>query len=106
MLVMAMTSSSFEKSCGSPNSEDLRWQMLWQGETLGYTCTKIAENLCVGKSTVSQTLNLFQTTGSVSKRPYPKERAIRKLTASAQLLTFHLRPSRPGFYLRKIQDDV
>ena len=44
-------------------------------EALGYTYTKVAESLCVDKSTVSRTLTLFQTTGSVSKRPYPKERA-------------------------------
>ena len=106
MLVMAMTSSSFEKSRSSAYSEDLRWRMVWQREALGYTYAKIAENLCVDKSTVSRTLNFFLTTGSVSKRPYPKERAFRKLTDPAQLLIFRLCLSRPGIYLREIRDEL
>ena len=36
-------------------------------------CAKVAQNLCVDKSTVSRTFKLFHTNGSVSKRPYPKE---------------------------------
>ena len=87
MLVMAVTSSSFEKLRGSAYSEDLRWGMVWQREALGYTYAKIAENLCVDKSIVSRTLNLFLTTGSVSKRPYLKGRAFQKLTDPAQLLS-------------------
>ena len=71
---------SFEPSRSSAYSEDLRWRMVWQKEALGYTCTKIAENLCVDKSTVSRTLTLFHSTGSVSKKPYPEGRAFRKLT--------------------------
>ena len=103
---MAVTSSSFEKLRGSAYSEDLRWGMVWQREALGYTYAKIAENLCADKSTVFRTLNLFLTTGSVSKRPYPKERAFRKLTDPAQLLIFHLCLSRPGIYLREIRDEL
>jgi transposase len=83
--------------------------MVWQKEALGYTCAKIAQNLCVDKSTVSRTLKLFHTThvtGSVSKRPYPKERAFRKLTTPAQLLILHLCLSRPGIYLREIRDEL
>ena len=80
--------------------------MVWQKEALGYTCAKIAQNLCVDKSTVSRTLTLFHTTGSVSKRPYPKQRAFRKLTTPAQLLILHLCLSRPGIYLREIRDEI
>ena len=80
--------------------------MVWQKETLGYTCAELAQNLCVDKSTVSRTLTLFHTTGSVSKRPHPKERAFRKLTTPAQLLILHLCLSRPGIYLREIRDEL
>ena len=80
--------------------------MVWQREALGYTYAKVAENLCVYISTVSRTLTLFHTTGSVSKRPYPKERAFRKLTTPAQLLILHLCLSRPGIYLREIRDEL
>ena len=80
--------------------------MVWQKEALGYTCAKIAQNLCVDKSTVSRTLTLFHTTGSVSKRPYQKERAFRKLTTPTQLLILHLCLSGPGIYLREIWDEL
>ena len=49
---------------------------------------KVAQNLCVDKSTVSRTLKSFHTNGSVSNRPYPKERAFRKLGTPAQLPIF------------------
>ena len=64
------------------------------------------QNLCVDKSTVSRILKLFHTNGSVSKRPYPKERAFRKFTTPAQLLILHLCLSRPGIYLREIRDEL
>ena len=80
--------------------------MVWQREALGYTYAKIAENLCVDKSTVCRTLTLFHTTGSVSKRSYPKERAFRKITTPAQFLILHLCLSKPGIYLREIQEEV
>ena len=42
---------------------------------------------------------------AVYKRPYPKERAFRKLTSSCQLLIFHL-VQRPGIYLHEIQSEL
>jgi len=80
--------------------------MIWQREALGYTCTSIAENLNVDRKTVSRTLELFHATGSVSKRPYPKERAFRKLTQPAQLLILQLVIQRPGIYLHEIQREL
>ena len=80
--------------------------MVWQKEALGYTCAKIAQNLCVDKSTVSRTLTLFRTTGSVSKMPYPKDRPFRKLTTPVQLLILHLCSSRPGIFLCEIRDEL
>ena len=79
----------------------------WYGkEKLWDTLMLKQLKISVDKSTVSQTLNLFLTTGSVSKRPYPKERAFRKLTDPAQLLIFRLCLSRPGIYLREIRDEL
>ena len=59
--------------------------MVWQKYALDLTHDKIALNLCVDKSTVSRTIELFQTTGSVSKRSYPTDRAYRELTSPSQL---------------------
>ena len=99
-------STLFEKSHCSACSEDLRWRMIWQNKALGYTCTKIAENLCVDKSTVSRTLTSFNSTGSVSKKPYPEGRAFQKLIPPAQLLFLQLCLSKPRIYLREIQDEL
>ena len=70
----------------SAYSEDLRWRRVWQSELLGYSQQAIAQNLGVDQSTVSRTIQLFQITGCVGKKPYPKEKTFRKLTAPCQLL--------------------
>lgn len=103
---MATSAGSLEKSRSSAYSEDLRWRMIWQRDALGYSTDQVAKNLCVDKSTVYRILNLFYTTGTVSKRSYPKERAFRKLTSPAQLLILQLCLSRPGIYLREIRDEL
>ena len=99
-------STSCEPARTSAYSEDLRWRMVWQSELLGYSQQTIAQNLGVDQSTVSRTLGLFYTTGSLCKKPYPKERAFRKLTASCQLLIYHLVLQRPGIYLCEIQREL
>ncbi len=57
-------------------------------------------------TTVSRTLQLFESTGSVSKKVYPKDKAFRKLTTPAQLLILNLVIEKPGIYLREIQDEL
>ena len=95
-----------ESGRSSAYDEDLRWRMVWQRYGLGNSYDQIARNLCVDKATVWRTANLFNTTGKVSKRPYPKERAFRKLTAPAQLLVLHLVCSQPGISLNEIQYEL
>ena len=97
---------SCEPGRSSAYSEDMRWRMVWQREALGYTYGQITQNLCVDKSTVSRTLELFYTTGSVSKRPYPKDKAFQKVTMPAQLLILQLVLDKPGIYLREIQKEL
>ena len=87
---------SCEPTWTSAYSEDLRWRMIWQSELLGYSQQPIAQNLGVDQSTVSRTIQLFETTGSVGKKPNPKERSFRKLTAPCQLL--HLVLQHPGIH--------
>ena len=99
-------SMSCEPGRSSTYSEDTWWRMVWQREALGYTYGQIAQNLCVNKSTVSRTLELFYTTGSVSKRPYPKDKAFRKVTMPAQLLILQLVLDKPGIYLHEIQKEL
>ena len=101
-----MTSTSCEPGRSTAYSEDMRWRMVWQRMALGCTYEKIAQNLCVDKSTVYRTLELFHTTGSVSKRPYPKDKAFRKLTTPAQLFILQLVLGNPGIYLHEIQTEL
>ena len=99
-----MTSS--EKKRSSAYSEDIRWRMVWQKEALQISISQIAKNLCVDKSTVSRTLDLFHATGEVSKKPYPKEKAHQKITAPIEQLIFQLVLDRPGILLREIQSEL
>lgn len=80
--------------------------MVYQRMALGYTFEQISKNLGVDKSTVHRTITLFNTTGSVHKRPYPKERASRKLTPLAQMFILHLTLQKPGIYLHEIQKEL
>ena len=79
---------------------------MWQREALGQTYDQIASNLAVDKSTVQRTVQLFLNSGSVCKRPYPKERAFRKLTLPAQLFVLHLVVDNPAMYLDEIQKQL
>ena len=94
---------SYEPSRRGAYSDNLRWRMVWQREALGFTYDQIAANLGVDKSTVQRTVQLFLNTGSVCKRPYPKEKAFRKLTQPAQLFILRLVVDNPGMYLDEIQ---
>lgn len=79
---------------------------MWQREALGCKYDQIAANLGVDKSTVQRTVQLFLQSGSVSKRPYPKEKAFRKLTVPAQLFILNLVVDNPGMYLDEIQKQL
>ena len=98
--------SSCEPTRTNPYSEDLRWRMIWQTEGLGYSLTRVAQNLGVDKSTVSRVRQLFYLTGSVAHTKYPKEKAYRELTTPAQMLILNLVLEKPGIYLREIQKEV
>ena len=99
-LAVGMSGTSSEPWTSSAYSEDLRWKTVWQKYALGLTCDSIAANLCVDKSTVSRTIELFHTTGSVSKIPY------RELTSPAQLFILTLVLEQPGMYLHEMQREL
>ena len=80
--------------------------MVWQKEVLHKSLSEVSESLHVDKSTVSRTLSLFFTGGSLKKKPYPKDKAFRKLTTPCQLLIMNLVIERPGIYLRELQDEL
>lgn len=80
--------------------------MVWQKHVLGYTYQTVATNLNVDKATVWRTVKLFNETGQVSKRAYPREQAYRKLTQPLELMILHLVLDRPGIYLREIQQEL
>jgi len=100
-VTMATTRSSCETSRGSAYSEDLRWRIVWQREAMNLSVREVAGNLCVDPSTVSR-ITLFRTR-NIAKKPYPSERAARKLTEPAQFFVIYLILDGPGIYLRELQ---
>ena len=76
----------YEKKRTAAYNDHLRWRIVWKHGAEGKSQVRIAEELCVDKSTVSRMLKLFSQTGKVKKRAYPKEKSYRKLTKPAQLL--------------------
>ena len=98
--------TSYKPKRSSAYSEDLRWRMVWQREALGHTYKQISKNLGVDGSTVQRTVVLFNATGSVHERAYPKERVFRKLTPIAQLFILNLVLEKPGIYLHELQREL
>ena len=98
--------TSCEPWRSSAYNVDLRWRMIWQRKALGLTYDTIANNLGVDKSTILRTVHLFNNTGSLLKKPYPKERASRKLTSLAQQFVLNLILQKPGIYLHEIQEEL
>ena len=101
-----MNGSSCEPRRSSAYSEDLRYRMLWQREALGLSYGQISQNLGVDKSTVQRTVALFNRTGSLSKRPYPKQKVRRKISSLAELYILNLVVQKPGVYLHEIQEEL
>ena len=60
--------ASCEPSRKTADSEDLRWRVVHQRETLGLSYKEIAINLSIDPSTVSRIVKLFWTTGAVAKK--------------------------------------
>ena len=96
--------TSYEHSRSKAYSDDMRFRIVWQVEGLRYSCKRVAENLGIDKSTVYRIVTLFQTTGSVSSKPYPKQKASRKLTTPAQLAVLSFVIENPGVQLKQIQE--
>ena len=69
-------------------SNDLRWRMVWQREVLGYTYDTVAKNLSVDVSTVSRVVKLFNSSGSVDKKHYSRNKCFQKLTPPVELLNY------------------
>ena len=82
---------------------DLRWQMVWQRIALNKLFTDIASNLCIDQATVKRIVDLFESTGDVLKRPYPKHRLQRKLTLMAELILLTIVIEQPGIKLKEMQ---
>lgn len=98
--------TSCERKRCSAYSEDMRWRIVWQREALSKSINDIAVNLCIDKSTVSRVLRIFHTSGNVSKKKYPKGRAICKLTPPVQIFIMKLIINNPGILLREVQKEL
>ena len=73
---------------------------------VGYSNELIAAKLNTDKFTVHRTMQMYATTGTVAKLPYPKERATKKLTDPPELFILNIVVERPGITLREIQEDL
>ena len=80
--------------------------MVWQRLALNKTFGDIAENLCVHPATVKRTVDLFELTGNVCKKPYPSDRLQRKLTPVVHLIGLTMVIKQPGIKLRELQADL
>lgn len=98
---------SINPSKTSAYNEDLGWRIVWQREGLRLSLQDVADNLGIDPSTVSRVVSLFKDTGSVLKRPYPKDaRPNKKLSESVQLIILNTVLKCPGIYLRELQREV
>ena len=70
------------------------------------TNDRVAQNLGIDKSTVSRIRQRFLTTGTLKKNTYPKDKAYRKLTPTAQMLILHIVVEKPGILLHEIQNQL
>ena len=77
--------SSCEPSRSSAYSKDMRWRIVWQSYGLGVSNKEIASNLNIDVCTVRRIISIFTTTQDVCKRPYPSDRAYRKINDTAIL---------------------
>ena len=98
--------TSCQPSRSSAYSEDIRWRVVWQSEALGYSPIEVAENLNIDVSTVRRVVSKFSTTGTVSKQPYPTERAFRVITEPVKLFIITLLLEKPGILLREITSEL
>ena len=96
---------SCEQSRCSTYSEDLRWRIVWQKLALGLD-NKSISNLCVDPSIVHRVVRQFNECASVSKKEYPKDCRVKKLTISAELIILNMVLQKPGVYLREIQEEL
>ena len=77
--------------------------MVWQRMALNKSFAEIASNLCIDQATVKRIVDLFENTGDVHKRPYPKHRLQRKLTPTTELILLTIVVQQPGLKLREMQ---
>jgi len=76
--------------------------MVWQRLALNKTFGDIAENLCVHPATVKRTVDLFELTGDVCKKPYPSDHLQRKLTPVIHFILLTMVIEQPGIKLTRI----
>ena len=101
----AMATSCEPKRC-SAYSDDLRWRMVYQRTALGLSYREIAANLCVDVSTVCRIVQLFERTGTVSKKEYNAATLPRKLTEVVELLILQLVLQHIGITLTEIRKEL
>ena len=80
---------------------------MWQKLALGMDDKSIASNLCVDPSTVYRVVKRFnENGGSVSKKEYPKDCRVLKLTKPVEATILNILMQKPGVYLREMQEEL
>ncbi|XP_065908973.1 uncharacterized protein [Dysidea avara] len=98
---------SIERSRCSAYSDDLRWRIVWHKLALGMDDKSTASNLCVDPSTVFRIMKRFNASGgSVSKKEYPKDCRVLKLTKPVEAVILNMLMHKPGAYLREVQEEL
>jgi len=80
--------------------------MVWQRCALNHTFSEIAANFCVDQATVKRIIDLFETTGDVCKRPYPKHRLQKVLSPMAEMIVLTNVVQQPGINLREVHTQL
>ena len=66
--------------------DDLRWRIVYQRKTLGFSYKKIATNLGIDLSTAWRIVQQVQHTGTVTKRQYNRDNLPRTVNHTIELI--------------------
>ena len=72
-----LNSNSKMTSCEAQRRSAYGWRMVWQRVVLKYKYERVAANLNVDKATVWRIVKIFNETGDVNKKVYPRKQCFR-----------------------------
>lgn len=97
-----MCAHSAELGRIAPYSPDIRWRVVWQRLSMGYTFEKIGICLQVAPSTAHRIFTRFQNTGEVAPLQPSSQEGLRKLDDHHELFIIGMIHENPCLYLSEI----